>query len=112
MAYACSFCYEAVWVALNWHIILPTPQTHPDFSLWKLGYSPEQLYDLFFPVDFNFICDPTRPSVCGRFGKVEDRLWRFEFVVKEGEDSQYMATQEQVKKIVMPYLTHKGEQFG
>ena len=101
-----------MWVALNWHLTLPTPETHPNFPLWKQGYSPEDVYDLFYPRDFNFICNPARPSVCGRFGKTEDRLWRFEFVVKDGEDGYEMATEENTKKIIMPYLTHRGSVYG
>lgn len=106
------FRYEAVWVALNWHITPPTPETHPDFPLWKFGYTPEQVYDLYFPREFNFICDPARPSVCGRFGRTEDRLWRFEFVVKPGEDGQKMATPEETQKLIFPYLTHRGSRYG
>lgn len=106
------FHYEAVWVAMNWRITLPTPETHPKFPLWRFGYSPEDVYDLFFPRDFNFICDPARPSVCGRFGRTEDRLWRYEFVVKDGEDGQQMSTFEEITKIVFPYLTHRGSRYG
>lgn len=106
------FRYEAIWVALNWKLTLPTPKSHPDFPLWSQGYSPEDVYNLFFPRDFNFICDPTRPSVCGRFGRNEDRLWRFEFVVKDHEDGQKMASEEETRKIIMPYLTHPGNRYG
>ena len=98
-------------MALNWRLTLPTPASHPDFPLWRLGYTPEEVYDIFFPQDFNFICDPTRPSVCGRVGRTEDRLWRFEFVVKDGEDGNVMATQEEASKIIFPYLTHKGSRY-
>ena len=91
---------------------LPTPESHPDFPLWKLGYSPEQVYDLFFPEDFRFLCNPGRPSVCGRFGRPEDRLWRFEFVVSPSEDPEKMASQEEVAKIVYPYITHPGERYA
>ncbi|TKA55688.1 hypothetical protein B0A49_08638, partial [Cryomyces minteri] len=111
MEKSAKFRYEAVWVALNWHITLPTPESHPDFPLWRLGYTPEEVYDLYFPRDFNFICDPTRPSVCGRFGRTVDRLWRFEFVVKPGEDGQKMATPEETQKIIFPYLTHPGRRY-
>lgn len=106
------FRYEAVWVALNWRMTLPTPQTHPDFPLWAKGYSPEDVYDLFFPRDFSFICNPERPSVCGRFGRPEDRLWRFEFVVKDDEDGAEMATEKETRRIILPYLTHPGSQYG
>ena len=106
------FHYEAIWVALNWHLTIPTPESHPKFPLWSLGYTPEEVYDLFFPVHFNFICDPARPSVCGRFGGKEDRLWRFEFVVKEGEDGHVMASKTEAKKVIFPYLTYPGKRFG
>ena len=106
------FRYEAVWVALNLHITLPTPETHPEFPLWRLGYTPEQVYDLFFPHEFNFICDPARPSVCGRFGRTEDRLWRYEFVVKPGEDGQVMASPEETQRLIFPYITHHGSRYG
>lgn len=97
---------------MNWRLTCPTPKTHPEFPLWKLGYSPEDAYDLFFPREFNFICDPSRPAVCGRFGRTEDRLWRFEFVVKKDEDPQLMATPEETRKIIFPYLKQPGRRFG
>ena len=106
------FQYDAVWVALNWHLTLPTPKTHPEFPLWNLGYSPEEVYDLFFPRYFCFICDPSRPAVCGRFGRTEDRLWRFEFLVKGDEDGDTMASDAETRKIIFPYLKRPGKQFG
>ncbi|KAK4551608.1 hypothetical protein LTR86_011032 [Recurvomyces mirabilis] len=104
--------YDETWVALNWQINLPTPDTHPDFALWKVGYTPEQVYDLFFPIDFRFLCNPLRPSVCGRFGPPADRLWRFEFVVQAGEDPVEMATFAKTSKIIYPYITHPGRRYG
>jgi hypothetical protein len=41
----------------------------------------------------------------------EDHLWRFEFVVKREEDGVEMATFENVKKVVYPYLTHPKERY-
>lgn len=104
--------YEETWVALNWKITLPTEKTHPQFPLWNLGYTPLQVYDMFFPDEFRFLCNPARPAVCGRFGLPEDRLWRFEFVVQAGEDGTFMATPEQTAKIIFPYLTHQGSRYG
>ncbi|KAK5949621.1 hypothetical protein OHC33_009428 [Knufia fluminis] len=104
--------YEETWVALNWKITLPTEKTHPDFPLWRLGYTPAQVYDLFFPIEFRFLCNPNRPAVCGRFGLPEDRLWRFEFVVHKGENGQNMATPTETQKIIFPYLTHPGRRYG
>ncbi|KAK9448270.1 FAD/NAD(P)-binding domain-containing protein [Limtongia smithiae] len=104
--------YDETWVALNWKITLPTPQSHPNFPLWALGYTPEDVYLKFFPVNFRFLCNPTRPAVCGRFGLPNDRLWRFEFVVAHGEDPNEMAKEESIKKIVFPYITHPGSWYG
>jgi 2-polyprenyl-6-methoxyphenol hydroxylase-like FAD-dependent oxidoreductase len=44
--------HVSTWVAANFEITLPTPATHPDFPLWKLGYSSEQVYDAFWPSGF------------------------------------------------------------
>lgn len=104
--------YEEIWVALNWKITLPTEKTHPGFPLWKLGYTPEDVYNLFFPIEFRFLCNPERPSVCGRFGLQQDRLWRFEYVVQKHEDGMEMATYPKMKEIVFPYITHQGSRYG
>ncbi|MCJ1244020.1 hypothetical protein MMC30_001217 [Trapelia coarctata] len=104
--------YEETWIALNWHLVLPTPESHPKFPLWKFGYTPEGIYDIFFPKDFRFLCNPNRPAICTRFGLEKDRLWRFEFVVKPGEDNLEMASTEKTREIIMPYLTHPGSQYG
>ena len=113
---ACSLdhrsSYEETWVALNWEITIPTEKTHPNFPLWRLGYTPEQVHDLFFPKQFRFLCNPKRPSVCGRFGLKTDRLWRFEFVVLPGEDGHKMASLEEIRKIIYPYITHPGKRYG
>lgn len=104
--------YEETWVALNWRMSLPTPKTHPNFPLWQLGYTPQQVYDAFFPANFRFLCNPFRPSVCGRFGLDDDRLWRFEFVVRHGEDPAEMASPTMMAEVVHPYITHPGSRYG
>jgi 2-polyprenyl-6-methoxyphenol hydroxylase-like FAD-dependent oxidoreductase len=104
--------YNETWVALNWKIAVPTPETHPNFPLWKLGYAPQGVYDQFFPLDFRFLCNPERPAVCGRFGPPEEHLWRFEFVVIPGEDGQQVSQAENIKKVVFPYITHPGSRYG
>lgn len=91
---------------------LPNQRTHPDFPLWKLGYTPEQVFDAFFSLDFRFLCDPARAAVCGRFGPPSERLWRFEFVVLAGEEPKEMALEENAFKIIWPYLTHEGSRYG
>jgi 2-polyprenyl-6-methoxyphenol hydroxylase-like FAD-dependent oxidoreductase len=104
--------YQETWVALNWKITLPTPETHPNFPLWERGYTPEQVYDLFFPEQFRFLCNPQRPAVCGRFGLQSDRLWRFEFVVCKHEDPTEMSSPAKIKSVVFPYITHAGKRYG
>lgn len=44
--------HVSTWIAANFEITLPTPATHPDFPLWKVGYSPEQVYEAFWPSGF------------------------------------------------------------
>ncbi|KAL5358318.1 hypothetical protein BJX96DRAFT_182823 [Aspergillus floccosus] len=104
--------YDETWVAVNWQIELPSQKTHPQFPLWSLGYTQEDVYDQFFPVNFRFLCNPMRPSVCGRFGLPSDRLWRFEFVVRPEEDSDEMATYQKTREVILPYLTHTGKRYG
>jgi 2-polyprenyl-6-methoxyphenol hydroxylase-like FAD-dependent oxidoreductase len=104
--------YDETWVAMNWHIRPPTRETHPDFPLWKLNYTPEDVYNAFFPRHFTFHCHPERPIVGGRFGLVEDRMWRFEYPVESTEDATQMSTQEEVEKVIYPYITHSGQKYG
>ncbi|THC90001.1 hypothetical protein EYZ11_010546 [Aspergillus tanneri] len=99
-------------MTVNWQIELPSQKTHPQFHLWSLGYTPEDVYDLFFPVNFRFLCNLLRPSICGRFGLPSDRLWRFEFVVRSEEDGDEMATYSKAREVILPYLTHTGERYG
>ncbi|KAJ5968759.1 hypothetical protein N7501_005007 [Penicillium viridicatum] len=67
--------YDETWVALNWEVSLPTEKTHPDFPLWKLGYTPQEVYDLFFPESFRLIQDITFPDDCIRV--LRSRPFRF-----------------------------------
>lgn len=82
------------------------------FSTLEPGYSPEDVFNLFFPPNFRFLCNPHRPAVCGRFGTPAERLWRFEFVVRPGEDGNELATPAKLKEILYPYLTHPGTCYG
>lgn len=70
------------------------------------------VYDLFFPEDFRFLCNAQRPAVCGRFGRPNDRLWRFEFVIAPGEDGVEMAKRPKIREVVGPYITHPGSRYG
>ncbi|KAK2750485.1 hypothetical protein FQN55_002085 [Onygenales sp. PD_40] len=80
------YTYVGTWVAANLHITLPTPQSHPQFPLWKLGYTPQQVHDAFWPSGFHFCNDSKRPAVSGRFGPPNSGFWRHEFSV-EPEDT-------------------------
>lgn len=77
-----------------------------------MGHTPEQVYEAFFPADFRFLCNPSRPAVCGRFGLRQDRMWRFEFVVWPAEDGTDMASEESLERIVRPYFTRPGSEYG
>ncbi|KAK5686546.1 hypothetical protein LTS10_002666 [Elasticomyces elasticus] len=112
MEHTSQTTYEETWVAVNWHILPPTPDSHPGFPLWPLGYTAEQVYDAFFPQEFRFLCNPHRPTICSRFGPPADRLWRWEFLVRSGEDGSEMAKQEKLQDIVLPYLMHPGSRYG
>ncbi|KAE9376323.1 FAD/NAD(P)-binding domain-containing protein [Stipitochalara longipes BDJ] len=107
-----SFGYNETWVAMNLKLTPPTTETHPNFPLWKLGYTPDQVYDLFFPPNFRFICNAERPAVCGRFGPAGDRLWRLEFVVQKGENAMFMSSDAKTMEILIPYLTHPGSKYS
>lgn len=104
--------WEQYWVAMNWKMTLPTPTSHPHFPLWEKGYTPQQVYDSFFPSDFRFLCNPARAAVCGRFGLDRDRLWRFEFAVQEGENPEEMANPDKIRQLVHPYITHPASRYG
>lgn len=43
---------------------------------------------------------------------MDDRLWRFEFVVGAGEDPNHLCDMEQLRHLVYPYITHKGSRYG
>lgn len=74
-----SYRYEGTWVATNLKIQLPTPESHPDFPAWKLGMTPQEVYDLFWPKGWHFCSPPGKPTATGRFGPHDKRLWRHEF---------------------------------
>ena len=95
--------YEGVWVASNLKLAVPTPQTHPDFLLWKLGYNPDEVYDLFWPVGWHFCSPPGKPTATGRFGPHADRTWRHEFRVDESDGPIY--SEELFWEHIMPNIT-------
>ncbi|TVY44103.1 3-(3-hydroxy-phenyl)propionate/3-hydroxycinnamic acid hydroxylase [Lachnellula subtilissima] len=77
--------HVSTWVAANFETQLPTPATHPEFPLWKLGYSPQDVHELFWPHGLHFCNDVKRPTVSGRFGPVGRQLWRHEYSIEAGD---------------------------
>ncbi|KAL2861194.1 uncharacterized protein BJX67DRAFT_375520 [Aspergillus lucknowensis] len=77
--------YVGTWVAANLHITIPTPKSHPDFPLWQLGYTPQEVHDIFWPSGFHFCNSAHRPAVSGRFGPPDSGFWRHEYSVEPGD---------------------------
>ncbi|KAI1132174.1 hypothetical protein F5Y10DRAFT_6706 [Nemania abortiva] len=98
-----AYKYDGTWVAANLHISLPTPKSHPDFPLWELGYTPDQVYDLFWPNGWHFGSPPGKPLAAGRFGPHKARLWRHEFAQNDWNDS--MDAEELLWEHLIPMIT-------
>jgi 2-polyprenyl-6-methoxyphenol hydroxylase-like FAD-dependent oxidoreductase len=77
--------YEGMWMAANLKITIPTPETHPSLPIWKLGCTPEELCEIFWPTGFHFCNDPDRPAVSGKFGPPGTFFWRHEYAIKPGD---------------------------
>ena len=71
-----DYKYEGTWVASNLKLSRPNPETHPDFPLWELGYTPERVYFLFWPDGWHFCSPPGKATASGRFGPYRDGFWR------------------------------------
>ncbi|KAJ8129761.1 hypothetical protein O1611_g3869 [Lasiodiplodia mahajangana] len=98
-----AYKYDGTWVAANLHMSLPTPKSHPDFPLWKLGYTPNQVYDLFWPNGWHFGSPPGKPLAAGRFGPYKARLWRHEFAQNDWNDD--MDAEELLWEHLTPMIT-------
>ncbi|KAH7136222.1 hypothetical protein EDB81DRAFT_901898 [Dactylonectria macrodidyma] len=109
--------YDANWIAANLAISLPTPTSHPSFPLWKLGYQPEDLWDLFWPGGFHFCSLSAMPVAAGRFGPKHEKYWRFEYELppKFLPDDPHKHLEEQMKvHMTIPgkQLSRKGTQLS
>jgi 2-polyprenyl-6-methoxyphenol hydroxylase-like FAD-dependent oxidoreductase len=75
--------YPEPWITVSAQI-LPVPDSfpllHPPHS-----FTREQIHDLYFPREFRFVCDPTRPSIASRVGPPQDRQYRWEWMVQPGD---------------------------
>ncbi|KAF2762663.1 FAD/NAD(P)-binding domain-containing protein [Pseudovirgaria hyperparasitica] len=93
----------------------PTPESHPDFPLWAIGYTPDRVLDAFIPNSFIFKCNPNRPVVSCRLGRPsEDPMpWRFEIATRDNEDGMAVLDPNTVMhSTIYPYLRRPGSDFG
>ncbi|KAM0075364.1 hypothetical protein ACKRZS_012541 [Fusarium odoratissimum] len=102
--------YDATWIAANLRINLPTPTSHPSFPPWKLGYQPEQLWDIFWPEGFHFCTHPTMPIATGRFGPRQQKYWRFEYELPPNYIPDDF--EEHLKEQMTPHITIPGHLFS
>ncbi|KAH8197714.1 hypothetical protein TruAng_008131 [Truncatella angustata] len=105
-----SYDYTGTWVAANLKITPPTPQTHPKFPLWQLGYTPDQVYNLFWPEGWHFCCPPGKATATGRFGAYHERLWRHEFCQDDWHDE--MDAVQLFWEHIMPMITRGQDTDG
>ncbi|KAK0646764.1 hypothetical protein B0T16DRAFT_327700 [Cercophora newfieldiana] len=105
-----DWTYVGTWVAANLHITTPTPESHPDFPLWKLGYTPEQVHDVFWPSGFHFCNDSKRPQVSGRFGPPNSGFWRHEYSVEPEDDLSDV--QGHFWNLFTPWMIIPGSKFS
>ncbi|KAI1064326.1 hypothetical protein LB506_008016 [Fusarium annulatum] len=107
--------YSGTWIAANLKMKLPTPETHPDFPLWKFGYSPQEVYDLFWPVGWYFCTPPGKATASGRFGPYEERLWRHEFAQEEAlikDNSEELLWEHITPMITLEEDSSRNHKFG
>jgi 2-polyprenyl-6-methoxyphenol hydroxylase-like FAD-dependent oxidoreductase len=108
------FPYEGTWIAANFKINIPTPETHPKFPLWELGYQPHEVYDLFWPPGWHFCSPPGTPVACGRFGPLADMLWRHEISVPNWNNSMDSKStlMDHVREMMTRSTGQDGRKFG
>lgn len=102
-----SYRYDGTWVAANLKLTTPTPETHPEFPLWKLGFNPGDVYDLFWPKGWHFCSPPGKATAAGRFGPHEAHFWRHEFAQPDWNDS--MDAEELLWDHLTPMITRNKD---
>ncbi|KAH7136805.1 monooxygenase-like protein [Dactylonectria estremocensis] len=102
--------YNGTWIAANLKISPPTAQTHPQFPLWKLGYSSDEVYDLFWPEGWHFCSPPGKATACGRFGPHSDRIWRHELCQEDWDES--MDAEALFWDHITPMITRRNDEKG
>lgn len=106
-----SYQYTGTWVAANLHISLPTPETHPDFPPFALGFTPQEAYDLFWPKGWHFCSPPGKPTASGRFGPHDKRLWRHEFA-QENIEEESLHLEDLFWEHITPMMTRSSDAKG
>lgn len=109
-----AYRYDGTWVAANLKLIVPTPETHPAFPLWNLDFTPEAVYDLFWPKGWHFCSPPGKPTAAGRFGPYEARMWRHEFAQNDWDDDSMDAERllwEHLKPMITRSKDSSNRQF-
>lgn len=107
--------YDGTWMAANLKISLPTLQTHPKFPLWALGYTPQNVYDLFWPEGWHFCSPPGKATAAGRFGPHDERLWRHEFrqeTTVDPEEYETLLWEHVTPMITLERDQIRGREFG
>ncbi|KAF2269839.1 FAD/NAD(P)-binding domain-containing protein [Lojkania enalia] len=102
--------YSGTWIAANLKIRAPTPETHPEFPLWSLGYSSDEVYDLYWPKGWHFCSPPGEATASGRFGPHSERVWRHEFRLDAWEDS--MDAEALLWDHITPMITRQKDPSG
>lgn len=105
-----TYPYDGTWVAANLKISLPSRQSHPEFPLWNEGYTPDDVYDLFWPKGWHFCSPPGKATAAGRFGPHEERLWRHEFRQDDIDDS--VKAEELLWEHITPMITRERDNQG
>lgn len=109
-----KYHYSGTWIAANLKITLPTPETHPEFPLWSYGYSPDEVYDFFWPKSWHFCSPPGKPTATGRFGPNSDRTWRHEFRQDGWNDNMNaeLLMWEHITPMITRTMGKNGEHFS
>lgn len=106
-----AYRYEGTWVAANLKLRPPTPETHPDFPLWKLGMTPLEVYDLFWPKGWHFCSPPGKSTASGRFGPYDVGYWRHEYRQDEW-DPKTMNAETMLWEHLEPQITRTATANG
>jgi len=75
-----------------------------------MGFTPEAIYDLFWPPGWHFCSPPGKATACGRFGPIEERFWRHEFAEPDWNDNK--DSEMLLWEHLLPMLTRSSDSRG